>query len=221
MVANTIEQSMGLINRFLGERAEAEKYATVFHCTLESDGRLRYVNAGHCAPLVVSLDGATRQLETTGMPVGLIPTATFPAAETTVVPGDKVVIYSDGVSEARRYETAFLSTHKPDLPGKVEENVHDTRDTVEALLKLLDDPDGKDRAAKLGRSSDGTGAPLGRGSHRNSHSAHRVRTACHSSKSCSVNGRRTTRWPCSSRGGWRTARAAVTGRALPPGHRGA
>ena len=35
------------------------------------------------------------------MPVGLIPGASFPAAETTVAPGDKVVIYSDGVSEAR------------------------------------------------------------------------------------------------------------------------
>jgi len=99
--ANTIEQSMALINRFLGERAEAEKYATVFHSTLERDGRLRYVNAGHCAPLVVSLDGTTRALETTGMPVGLIPGATFPAVETTIAPGDKVVIYSDGVSEAR------------------------------------------------------------------------------------------------------------------------
>jgi serine phosphatase RsbU (regulator of sigma subunit) len=99
--ANTIEQSMALINRFLGERAEAEKYATIFHSTLESNGRLRYVNAGHCAPLVVSLDGATRPLETTGTPVGLIPGATFPAVETTIAPGDKVVIYSDGVSEAR------------------------------------------------------------------------------------------------------------------------
>src|ERR1700730_8076864 len=95
--ANTIEQSMTLINRFLGERAEAEKYATVFHCTLERNGRLRYVNAGHCAPLVVSVDGRTRQLETTGMPVGLIPGATFPAVETTIAPGDKIIIYSDGV----------------------------------------------------------------------------------------------------------------------------
>ena len=99
--ANTIEQSMALINRFLGERAEAEKYATVFHSTLQKDGRMRYVNAGHCAPLVVSLDGSTRQLETTGVPVGLIPGATFPAVETTIAPSDKVVIYSDGVSEAR------------------------------------------------------------------------------------------------------------------------
>jgi sigma-B regulation protein RsbU (phosphoserine phosphatase) len=99
--ANTIEQSMSLINRFLGERAEAEKYATVFHGTLLRDGRLRYVNAGHCAPLVVSPDGRIQTLESTGMPLGLVPGASFPAVETAIAPGDKVVIYSDGVSEAR------------------------------------------------------------------------------------------------------------------------
>jgi sigma-B regulation protein RsbU (phosphoserine phosphatase) len=99
--ANTIEQSMALINRFLGERAEAEKYATVFHSTLQRDGRLRYVNAGHCAPLVVSPDGRIQTLESTGMPLGLVPGASFPVVETAITPGDKVVIYSDGVSEAR------------------------------------------------------------------------------------------------------------------------
>jgi phosphoserine phosphatase RsbU/P len=98
--AHTISQTMELINRFLGERAEAGKYATVFHCTLEGDGRLRYVNAGHCAPLVVSPDGRIRPLETTGVPLGLLPGANFPLAETTLEPGDKLVIYSDGVTEA-------------------------------------------------------------------------------------------------------------------------
>src|SRR6185503_8988001 len=67
--ANTISQTMELINRFLGERAEAGKYATVFHCTLEDDGRLRYVNAGHCAPLVLSRDGRVRELESTAVPL--------------------------------------------------------------------------------------------------------------------------------------------------------
>ena len=56
--AHSIQQTMELINRFLVDRSEAEKYATVFHCTLQRDGRLRYVNAGHCAPLVISPDGA-------------------------------------------------------------------------------------------------------------------------------------------------------------------
>ena len=57
------------------------------------------------------------------------------------------------------------------------------------------------RAAKLGLSSDGTGAPLGRGSQRSSQAPHRVRTSCHSSKSLSVSGRSMTRCPWSCSGG--------------------
>ena len=110
--AHTIQQTMELINRFLGERAEAEKYATVFHGTLQRDGRLRYVNAGHCAPLVVSPDGSIGTLETTGVPLGLIPGVSFPAEETLLVPGQKVVVYSDGVSEARGPANDFYGVER-------------------------------------------------------------------------------------------------------------
>lgn len=110
--AHTIERTMELINRFLGERAEAGKYATVFHCTLEELGRVRYVNAGHCAPLVVSADGAIRTLETTGMPLGLIPGATFAVAETVMSMDDKLVIYSDGVTEARGPDAEFYGVER-------------------------------------------------------------------------------------------------------------
>ena len=65
------------------------------------------------------------------------------------------------------------------------------------------------RAAKLGRSSDGTGAPLGRGSQRSSQSAQRVRTSCQAGKSSSVSERSSTRLPRSSSGACRTALAAL------------
>ncbi|MGH9720749.1 MAG: SpoIIE family protein phosphatase [Bryobacteraceae bacterium] len=104
---STMEQSMEFINRFLGERAEAGKYATIFYCTLDKDGALRYINAGHCAPFLVSEDGTMESLETTGVPVGLIPWATFPAETRRLAPGDKIVIYSDGVSEAHGQSREF------------------------------------------------------------------------------------------------------------------
>jgi phosphoserine phosphatase RsbU/P len=110
--AHTIVRSMEVINRFLVERAEAEKYATVFHCTVESKGKLRYVNAGHCAPMVVSLEGDIRTLETTGVPLGLIPGASFEAVETMLAPGDKIVIYTDGVTEARGPNAEFYGIER-------------------------------------------------------------------------------------------------------------
>jgi len=110
--AQTIQQTIELINRFLVERAEGEKYATVFHCTLERDGRLRYVNAGHCAPLVASSDGRLRSLETTGVPLGLIPDANVATVETTLVAGDKVIIFTDGVTEARGEGSEFYGADR-------------------------------------------------------------------------------------------------------------
>ena len=40
------------INRFLNERTEGGKYATVFYCLLDRSGRLHYINGGHCAPIL-------------------------------------------------------------------------------------------------------------------------------------------------------------------------
>jgi len=108
----TIEQSMEMINRFLGERAEAGKYATIFYGVMDREGRLRYINAGHCAPILVSRDGTMDSLDTTAVPVGLLPWATFPAEERTLKPGDKVVIYSDGVSEAHGYTGEFYGVDR-------------------------------------------------------------------------------------------------------------
>lgn len=105
-----IEPAMDMINRFLGERAEAGKYATIFYCMMDSEGKLKYINAGHCAPIVVSSEGKLDSLDTTGVPVGLLPWATFPAAEWQLNAGDKIVIYSDGVSEAHGYSSEFFGT---------------------------------------------------------------------------------------------------------------
>ncbi len=96
------------LNRFLLARTGGEKYATVFYCLLKDDGRLHYVNAAHCPPLVVRAGEPLRELETTGMPVGMMDPATFELAEFQLADGDKVVIYSDGVTEAASTEGEFF-----------------------------------------------------------------------------------------------------------------
>jgi phosphoserine phosphatase RsbU/P len=96
------------INRYLLERTGGEKYATIFYCLLHADGRLSYVNAGHCAPLVVKPGGEMRSLEATAMPVGLMDGAAFTVAEERMEPGDKVVIYTDGVTEAQNAAGEFF-----------------------------------------------------------------------------------------------------------------
>ncbi len=103
-----LARRMGRLNTFLIERTEGEKYATVFYCLLNQDGRLNYVNAAHCPPIVVQPDGETAELEATGVPVGLIEGSSYELASRQLSPGDKLVIYTDGVTEAQDARAGFF-----------------------------------------------------------------------------------------------------------------
>jgi phosphoserine phosphatase RsbU/P len=107
-----IELTLDRLNDFLLERTHGEKYATVFYCTLQSNGRLSYCNAGHPAPFLLSRDGRLRKLHTSGMPVGMIEGAPFQTVQADLEPGDKVVIFSDGLTEAENCDGAFFDTER-------------------------------------------------------------------------------------------------------------
>jgi serine phosphatase RsbU (regulator of sigma subunit) len=103
-----MEQMMARVNRFLIERTGGEKYATLFYCTLEHGGLLRWVNAGHCPPLLVRAGEKPQVLPASALPVGMLEEATFQARETRLQPGDKLVIYTDGLSEAQNADGEFF-----------------------------------------------------------------------------------------------------------------
>jgi serine phosphatase RsbU (regulator of sigma subunit) len=103
-----VGQRMERLNRFLLDRTGGEKYATVFYGILHEDGRLYYVNAAHCPPMVVRQGGGRIELDASAMPVGLMEGVEYPVVEQQLQPGDKVVIYSDGVTEAENVQGAFF-----------------------------------------------------------------------------------------------------------------
>jgi len=106
--ADVLARRMGRLNAFLIDRTGGEKYATVFYCLLDQSGRLDYVNAAHCPPIVVRPSGETVELEATGVPVGLLEGSTYDLAGRQLSPGDKLVIYTDGVTEAQDAHGAFF-----------------------------------------------------------------------------------------------------------------
>ena len=110
--ASEIELMMDRLNSFLLERTRGEKYATIFYCAMDPSGVLSYSNAGHPAPFLVSKDGRLRKLHTSGMPVGMIEGAQFETVEIQLAPGDKVVIYTDGLTEAEDSEGTFFDTER-------------------------------------------------------------------------------------------------------------
>jgi len=103
---------MARLNEFLLERTRGEKYATVFYCILHSDGMLTYVNAGHCAPFLMNPDGRLRTLHTTAMPVGMIEDAEYEVLQVQLNGGDKLVIYSDGLTESEDANGVFFDTDR-------------------------------------------------------------------------------------------------------------
>jgi serine phosphatase RsbU (regulator of sigma subunit) len=96
------------LNQFLLDRTGGSKYATLFYSLLHDNGLLSYVNAAQCPPIVIRANGERVELEATGMPVGLMEGAEFTVEELRLAPGDHVVIYSDGVTEAQNRNREFF-----------------------------------------------------------------------------------------------------------------
>jgi len=96
-------QVVNRINRYLCERSRSAKFATVFYCLISRNGLARWVNAGHCPALLARSGGGIEWLPPASVPIGLFPEAQFEERESQLQPGDKLVLYSDGVSEAANY----------------------------------------------------------------------------------------------------------------------
>jgi serine phosphatase RsbU (regulator of sigma subunit) len=90
-----------LVNEHLCAATGPEHFATLFLGILEEAGcRFRYVNAGHNPPYILGRDGSVRELAATGIPLGFLTDAVFEAGEETLGPGDRILIFSDGLVEA-------------------------------------------------------------------------------------------------------------------------
>jgi phosphoserine phosphatase RsbU/P len=92
------------INDFLCNHTDVGRYATMFFGMLDRKGNLDYLNAGHPSPLLIRR-GEVIEIFTQGSyPVGLIPDAKYAAVRETLEPGDTLVLFSDGVTEAADLE---------------------------------------------------------------------------------------------------------------------
>ena len=100
------------LNSFLLDRTGGEKYATVFCCLLDRDGNFSYVNAAHCPAEIIRASGDRIELAATGMPVGLIDAASFSVAHERLVSGDKVLVYTDGITEAQNTRGEFFGKRR-------------------------------------------------------------------------------------------------------------
>ncbi len=104
-----IESDLGLlvrrINEILYENTTADKFVTFFVAVLDpSSMKLTYCNAGHNPPLRFSETGEVTTLEEGGLIIGMMPGVEYETETIEIVQGDKIVMYTDGITEAEDKE---------------------------------------------------------------------------------------------------------------------
>ncbi len=96
------QQLCDRVNQIVSRNIAADRFITFFYGRLEADSRrLRYVNAGHNPPIVLHADGAHERLREGGGVLGAFPGQSYAAGEAQLRAGDRVVLFTDGVTEAR------------------------------------------------------------------------------------------------------------------------
>ena len=90
------------MNNSLYENNEAAMFVTVFYAVFDPANRqFTYANGGHNSPLIVNADGQATMLPLTGgIALAMMPDIEYGYNSVTLAPGDTVVLYTDGVTEA-------------------------------------------------------------------------------------------------------------------------
>ena len=99
------------VNRMLYASTAVQHYATLFFAVYNDASRsLDYVNCGHNPPILLHPDGSLARLEATSTVVGAFPEWHATLGQSRLDPGDLLVVFSDGVTEANRGEEEFGET---------------------------------------------------------------------------------------------------------------
>ena len=130
-------------------KTPVESFATAFLGLLDpKSGRLTFASAGHDPTALVRSSGEIEWLMPTGMPLGLMPSATYTASEAILEPGDTIVLYTDGITEAAnpdedefgRERLGECCVEHRDLPvDQLAEKLHTTVDQFAQGVPYHDD----------------------------------------------------------------------------------
>ena len=93
------------VNRALCRHTPMDRFVTFFYATIDtSTGILTCSNAGHNPPILVHADGSVSRPATGGMVLGILDSNTYSQAELPLRSGDRLVLFTDGITEAGSHE---------------------------------------------------------------------------------------------------------------------
>lgn len=164
-----LQRVVGRLNRYAFEHSlEGRRFTTAFLAELDlPSGRLTYVNAGHNAPILRRANGAIERLETGGLLLGVREPIDYEAGKVTLSAGDTLVIFTDGVADARSRRGEQFGEHRlvelmqslpPDGPAGLSAQA-----TLQRVLRAVDvhvqDAPQEDDVTCLVLRYQGAGAP--------------------------------------------------------------
>jgi sigma-B regulation protein RsbU (phosphoserine phosphatase) len=108
-----ISKSFETLNRVIMENTDDSTFVTFFFALLSPGRRsLTYINAGHDPPILIRKNGELHELGSSGLIVGILPDASYEPRQMTLSPGDLLLMYTDGVTEARSPDDEEFGTER-------------------------------------------------------------------------------------------------------------
>ncbi|MEO9079604.1 MAG: SpoIIE family protein phosphatase [Rhodanobacter sp.] len=109
-----MRQLVDHVNGYIARtHGNANMFATLFFAILDpANGALIYVNGGHEPPIISGIAGTRARLDPTGPAVGLLAGLEFRVARQSIEPGETLLIYTDGVTDARNGEAASFAEER-------------------------------------------------------------------------------------------------------------
>jgi sigma-B regulation protein RsbU (phosphoserine phosphatase) len=90
------------VNTILCGHISEGRFISFFYCVVDSEvGSLTYANAGHFPPALIKADGTLIRLTSGGPVLGVLPAGTYESGSVGFGPGDRLILYTDGITEAR------------------------------------------------------------------------------------------------------------------------
>jgi serine phosphatase RsbU (regulator of sigma subunit) len=125
-------QAVRFTNQYVARtHGDASMFASLFAALVDPEtGSSTYVNAGHNPPLLISRQGV-QTLTTTGMVLGLSPDEPYEAGQVQIAPGETLLVYTDGVTEAIDLQAYFYGE------ARLERVAADSAHSANALLTRL------------------------------------------------------------------------------------
>src|SRR6266478_5599200 len=136
--------SMAKVNYLLWESIERNQFVTAFYGILDATNRkLAYTNAGHNPPLLLTGDGKHRFIERGSLPLGMFKDTRYHEYYQTIEPGEMLVLYTDGVTEAQNRKDEEYGRDRLARAVKANETLS-ARDLIAAVHKeVIEWTDGK------------------------------------------------------------------------------